>query len=256
MIDKFAGITARRRRLLDEIAEALKLTVPFPFIHEESDLVTEEFSDEFCARLLVHHAMSEEKLTKKSFEYFLCETGRSCGIEASIASVADDAGADIQYNGESWSLKTEAAKNIRRERMTISKLMEVNAIRDNYPEQESRVTEIQRRLKEHADRYDRILVLRAHALAHPRCSIEYELVEIPKELLLAAAEKNLRASDVKHHNSKGFRAVVSDKHGHILDLVLDGSDEKVTIANLNVGRCLAHARWTIPVYCRLRREAE
>ena len=99
--------------LLNRMAAALRAdfdVLPNP----NSDFATSLFVEYFSSRLLIHHAVVEEKLNKKSFEYIFRDALLHDGKTAEITFSDVNPGADLLVDGTRVSLKTEASKNIRK----------------------------------------------------------------------------------------------------------------------------------------------
>ncbi|MGW4222155.1 hypothetical protein ACWEG1_01730 [Streptomyces bauhiniae] len=227
--------------MLGEMAEALQQPCEVR-VAPASDLVSNEFSDYFLNRLKIHHATSEEKFKKVAFEYAFIAAARYAGGSASKTRSQTFQGADATVNGARWSLKTEASTGISESNIVVSKFSEARWIRDcETPVDFAR--ECLPRFLAHLDEYDRIATLRAFSVA-PEL-VRYELVEIPKSLLMRAAD--LTEYDFKPRTKNGSSsALYKDSDGIAFRLVLDGSVEKVTLSRIPVQRCRVHASWTVP----------
>ncbi|WP_392840205.1 hypothetical protein [Streptomyces sp. LN500] len=226
--------------MLGEMAEALQQPCDVrvdPF----SDLVNGAFSDYFLNRLKIHHATSEEKFKKASFEYAFIAAARYAGVYASKTKSQTFQGADAAVDGVRWSLKTEASAKISKTTIVVSKFSEARWIRDCETPSDF-VRECVPRFLSHLDEYDRIATLRAFSVG--RELVRYELIEIPKSLLMCVA--NLTEWDfTPRTRNGGSSALVRDSGGIAFKLVLDGSVEKVTLSRLPVQHCQSHASWTV-----------
>ncbi len=236
-----AKLDDSQRALVLQMAEAMAVAIASK-INSESDLATERFSISFSNQLLLHHATHEEKLNKKSFEYLLKAACEMDGRTAILNVDPTNAAEDVRVDNVKFSLKTEAAAGMRDGALNIQKLMEARWIRD-YDTREDLAREAAKRIGRHLGSYERILVLRA--FDQGRKFVRYELVEIPKALLMRIS--TLRSSDLEDKNEKGgCGANVKDENGHAFRLFLDGSVEKVRIFSLRKDRCVVHGEWTIP----------
>jgi type II restriction enzyme len=235
-------LTATRLMLLNRMALALQAQFDSSS-NPESDFATPLFSEYFASRLLIHHAVVEEKLNKKSFEYIFRDALRCDGKTAEIAVSNVYPGADLLVDEARISLKTEASKNIRQDRITISKLMEAPWIRDQDASGLARLAAD--KLREHLASYDRIFMLRAFNLKTNK--VKYDLVEIPHGLLSLGA--NIDSGDITLSlgRSGGGSVTIWQNGREAFTLRLDGSVEKVTITNLRVALCTVHATWCIPL---------
>ena len=235
-------LNATRLMLLNRMASALRADFdvsPNP----NSDLATSLFVEYFSSRLLIHHAVVEKKLNKKSFEYIFRDALRHDGKSAEITVSDVYPGADLVVDGTRISLKTEASKNIRKNKITISKFMEARWIRDQDASGLAQLASA--RLSEHMTGYERIIMLRAFALKDNK--VQYDLVEIPHKLLTLGS--HLEADDIKLSPGRngGGNAIVRQDGQNAFTLRFDGSVEKVTITNLLLELCLIHVTWVIPL---------
>jgi len=237
----FAKLTDEQRKLVNEIAEYLTCEVSIS-IADDSDLVSSDFADDFANRLLLHHATHEEKFKKKAFEFAFAACHRQQGSSAEIVNDPTNPGADVIVDGTKFSLKTEASASIRKDTITISKLMEARWIRDCKSQSDFH-THVCTHVTMHLSKYDRIVVLRAFDISSK--VVEYELVEIPLDVLqlVGKVKKN---SFSKRTKSGGSRTDIFVGDSKAFGLSLDGSVEKVTVSGLRVDLCKRHASWTIP----------
>ncbi len=227
--------------MLGEMAEALRQPCEVR-VDPHSDLASSEFSDYFLNRLKIHHATSEEKFKKASFEYAFIAAARYAGFSASKTRSQTFQGADATVDGVRWSLKTEASAKISKFSIVVSKFSEARWIRDcETPGDFAR--ECLPRFLAHLGEYDRIATLRAFSVGRER--VRYELIEIPKSLLTSVASLTEYDFTPRTRNG-GSSALVRDESGIAFKLVLDGSVEKVTLSRLPVQRCWTHASWTVP----------
>ena len=235
-------LTATRLSLLNQMAVALQ--TEFEGLQNTgSDLASPTFYEYFASRLLIHHAVVEEKLNKKSFEYIFRDALRNDGKLAELSASSVHSGADIVSDKTRFSLKTEASRNIRSAKITISKFMEARWIRDQ--DEAGLAQQSARMLGEHLKGYDRIVMLRAFYLN--TAQVKYDLVEIPHALLLLATQVKAQDIVLSRGSSGGGSAIVRQNGQTVFTIKFDGSVEKVTIANLLVSRCVSHASWCIPL---------
>ncbi|MBX6763926.1 MAG: hypothetical protein IRY88_09630 [Rubrobacteraceae bacterium] len=229
----------QRLDVLIELAATLGRHVAVD-VDPDSDLMTAEFVEDFSARLIAYHAFHEQKLTKKTFEFVFRGACRAAGRRAEITSSPVNPGADVTVDGVPFSLKTEGACSMSRDRITISKLMEARWIREcRTPEDFARetVTRVVDRLRS----YRRILVLRAFSSG---AQFEYHLVEIPLGVLMQV--QHLTAADFSDRTNNGGSNAHVEIDGKIaFTLRLDGSVEKVTVSGLRLHFCRPHATWRV-----------
>lgn len=234
------GLDEAQLEMLCEMASALKEECDI-WVSPDSTLVSERFSDSFLNRLKIHHATSEEKFKKASFEYAFIAAARFAGSVATKTYSQTYQGADVEVDGVRWSLKTEASAKISRSSIVISKFSEARWIREcQTPADFAR--ECVPRIIRHLDEYDRIATLRAFSV--DAYHVRYDLVEISKDLLRLVS--TIDESDFTPRTTNGSSsALVHDSSGIAFKVVLDGSVEKVTIRRLPTRRCKLHASWTV-----------
>jgi len=166
------------------------------------------------------------------------------GGKAAEITVSDVySGADLVVDETRISLKTEASKNISKNKITISKFMEARWIRDQDASSLARLASA--RFSEHMAGYERIIMLRAFALKDNK--VQYDLVEIPHNLL--ALGSHLKAENIKLSSGRngGGKAIIRQDGQDAFTLRFDGSVEKVTITNLLIDLCITHVSWVIPL---------
>lgn len=235
-------LTATRLLLLNRMALALRAMFDSSS-NPNSDLATPIFCEYFASRLLIHHAVVEEKLNKKSFEYIFRDALRHDGRTARITASDVHSGADLIVDGTRISLKTEASKSIRSRKITISKFMEARWIRNRDAYGLAHLASD--RLRKHLADYDRIVMLRAFYLTTNQ--VKYDLVEIPHNLLALATQLEPDDITLSQGRSGGGSALVRQNGREAFTLKFDGSVEKVTITNLLVDLCTFHGTWNVPL---------
>lgn len=244
LIDQLEALTVEQQAIVREVILSLRQTVRSD-IHQDSDICSDDFVCDFQNRLLLYHALTEQPLTKKAFEYTLCKSFEGSGRSARIEANDVNSGADI-YVSEIGriSLKTEGGKSINPEKIVISKFMEARWIRDCTTTNDM-CDNTKDKFKHHLAEYDRIFTLRSFNDADNN-SIEYRLVEIPKAVLESI--QNLEVGDFSEIRASGSSSATVSRSGtKILTVALDGSVEKVTIRNLLVSECFTHGAWNIPI---------
>lgn len=215
----------------------------FKFQICQSDLFDEESLCNFGDALRIHHSFSIEPFSKDKFEYVLEQTLNIGGQVAQLARKGNR-GHDISIKGIPVSLKTQADKNIKEDKLWISKFMELGKGKwGNNPED---LIDLRNMFFEHMQEYERILSLRALKKA-PKW--KYELVEIPKELLLSAIHGELVMKlQSKQYPKPGYCYVCNEKDEEIFQLYFDGgSERKLQIKNLLKKYCVVHATWEFEI---------
>ncbi|WP_017606589.1 hypothetical protein [Nocardiopsis alkaliphila] len=229
--------------LLCEMADAFGWQVEV-YKNPKSDLIRDGFGDSLLNRLRLHHATSEEKFNKTSFEFAFKTASRFAGRRAEKTLEHTFQGADVVVEDVRWSLKTEGAARMSQSNITISKFSEARWIRDCVtPEDFAR--EATARMSKHLSEYDRVLTLRSSYVQNKE-AVRYDLVEIPHDMLMAATK--LTAADFSPLTKKGSTSAwVMFEGKQAFTVILDGSVEKITLRNISVGQCVTHARWIVPV---------
>jgi hypothetical protein len=200
-----------------------------------SDIVNNCLLATFGDALRIHHCFSKEPLSKDRFEYALEHSSNLCDSKAELAPKGNP-GHDITINGIPISLKTEASSGIRTTHVHISKFMELG-------KGEWELPLLQERYINHMTSYDRIFTLRCLSKRAERW--HYQLVEIPKTLLLEAQTGSLRV-DTKSRQSPqpGYCDVIAPDGKIKFQLYFDaGTERKLQVRNLAIAYCIIHATW-------------
>jgi len=186
----------------------------------------------------VHHSFSAEPFSKDKFEYVLVTVLKLSGIRAELAPKGNP-GHDATLNGVKVSLKTQANKGIAKNKLWISKFMELG--KGDWNDVPADLIGLRDQFFRHMEGYDRILSLRALAKSP---NWHYELVEIPKSLLAKARTGALEMKlDSKQRPKPGYCSV-ENKEGKLFDLYFDGGTErKLQIKGLRKDACVIHASW-------------
>jgi Type II site-specific deoxyribonuclease len=215
----------------------------FGDLERPGDFLSQEAYEYFSMRLAAHHAYSASVLKKENFEHILEEAFSRTGVPAKRANSMTVRGADLTVGAITLSLKTEAARNLSMDFITISKLMEAAWIKqttcaDDVP------AFVASMVMPHFSNYDRIFTLRSYPDRERRGFVRYDLREIPKRVLSAVGsltgadfatptKTRTTSADVMIDGRRAFR------------FRLDGSDDKLTINNLDVRLCPLHAWWSL-----------
>jgi Type II site-specific deoxyribonuclease len=207
----------------------------------DSDLITDCVLQDFGDALRIHHCFSREAFTKDKFEYALERVLNLCGIPAMLA-YRGNPGHDITIRDVRFSLKTQANKGISNRYLHISKFMELG--KGEWTDREEDFIGLRQQFFTHMHAYDRILSLRR--LRGTRAyAWHYELVEIPKSLLLEARHGALRIMHQSRQFPKPAYYDVTDASGESkVQLYFDaGGERKLQIKRLKKVYCLVHAEW-------------
>lgn len=228
-------LTSDQLDLIERVAN--QFTQPFIRIERlvSSDIVNDCLLYTFGDALRIHHCFSKEPLSKDRFEYALERSSNLCGLEAGLASKGNP-GHDITINTIPASLKTEAAAGIKTDKIHISKFMELG-------KGEWDLSLLRDRYFNHMRSYDRVFILRCLSKMPTRWY--YQLVEIPKNLLLEAMKGALRiATRSRQSPLPGYCDVIGQDGKIKFQLYFDaGTERKLQIRNLAIEHCIIHATW-------------
>ncbi len=215
----------------------------FSFPYEESRPTESIFDREglefFGNTLRLHHAFSEEAFTKDKFEHLFVAALNEQGNDSSLATRGNP-GYDMISEGEKFSLKTQADKTLKKDKLHISKFMELG--KGQWSDQDTDLIGLRDSFLEHLKDYDRIFSLRA---LRKSPDWHYELVEIPKDLFLEAENGEFEMKHSSIQNPKPGYCYVRDQSGQqIYSLYFDGGGErKLQIKHLLKSACFVHAEW-------------
>lgn len=239
---EIAEIVEALRRLTPAQQEWIKATIhafgaACQFVRApDSDLVTDAVLSSLGDRLLSHHAGSRQALSKDRFEFAFEAALNTSGTKSQLVKSRTNRGHDMTIRGIPVSLKTEAAANIKDDSIHVSKWMELGR-------GEWKLPLLRDLFLEHMQSYDRIFTLRR--LRDDGENIRYELVEIPKLLLLEAEHCELKVCSGSRQNPQPGYGYVKDASGQLkYSLYFDGGTErKLQIKHLRKDLCKVHATW-------------
>jgi len=240
VVEKIQGASSGQLDVLERILDQLRK--PATFVRNpKSDLVNDCLLAGFGDVLRIHHCFSAEAFTKDRFEFALERVANECRIKAQRAARGNP-GHDLNINGVPFSLKTQADKNIKVDRIHISKFMELG--KGSWSDKDDDLIGLREQFFAHMKSYERILTLRRL----PDIGFElYELVEIPKALLLEAANGKLEMHHASKQMPKPGACTVSGPAGTKFQLYFDGGTErKLQVRVLDKGLCTVHATWKFP----------
>lgn len=231
-----SGLTQSQLAWVKAVVNQFKQEHAFSF-NPASDIVNSGVLEIFGDALRIHHAMSRRALSKTPFEYAFEKALQLSGIKASLANSATNPGYDLMINDFRVSLKTEAAKKIQEKTIHVSKWMEMgkglwDPVNIQLP-----------RFLQHLNEYDRILTLRC--LEQTERLYWYELVEIPKDLMLAAAQGSMEAAKKTRQETSPWYCRVKGADNIVqYYLYFDaGSERKLQVKGLRKDMCVLHATW-------------
>jgi hypothetical protein len=262
-------LTVSQQAWLSSFAQQFKLKYSFerhpaykPGLERDAvfNLVTETVLENIGDLLRIHHAMSRRALSKVPFEYAFEKALQLSNVPATLADSATHPGCDLVVAGERISLKTEASKGTKDYQIHVSKWMELGAGDWNPPEVQLP------NFFAHMEDYDRILSLRCLKVTGAEYDYSYELVEIPKALLLEAATGELVEAKKTKQATTPWTCRVLDpvataealaayglKKGrkgkapgpvYKFALYFDaGSERKLQVKAIQKAHCIVHATW-------------
>lgn len=212
----------------------------------KSFFADDAFAQEFGDLLRMHHNASAIPMTKDKFEYAMVDALRDVGHTAHKLPNGNP-GEDIVVDGEPWSLKTQADRNIKRDTIHISKFMELGKGAWATP---ADLVSLRERMFQHMKAYDRIFTLRCMPLQQIDGILvrDYELVEIPKDLLLKSAGLPIEFKGNSRQTPKPASCYVPNANSIDFELYFDGGTErKLQIRRLRKSQCIVHATWRCPI---------
>lgn len=209
------------------------------FMVTGSDIFDETVLCNFGDAIRIHHSFSAEPFSKDKFEHVLVKVLEISGRKAILAPRGNP-GHDITVDGVKLSLKTQADKGIKEDRLWVSKFMELG--KGQWTDSPADLEGLRQQFFEHLKSYDRILSLRA---LEKGLHWKYELVEVPKKLLALARTGSLEMKMASKQNPKpGYCYVSGDDGRRLFDLYFDGGTErKLQLKNLSKNECRVHAIW-------------
>lgn len=205
----------------------------------DSDLVSVCLLGELGDSLRIHHCFSNEPFTKDKFEYALERACGLCSVPAT-RSTRGYPGHDITIRGVPISLKTQADKSIKLDYIHISKFMELG--KGEWGSDVRHLHEMRQRFFDHMRNYERIFTLRKLKTPNQHT---YELVEIPKALLLQSSSGVFSMDTASRQTgAKPGTCTVVDQDGTVFQLYFDGgSERKLQVRQLRKSLCVVHATW-------------
>lgn len=229
-------LTASQLRWVQGVLEQFAL--PYRFKRNStSGWITESVLNEIGDALRIHHAFSRQPLSKDRFEFALERALNQAGVKSHLARSRTNRGHDITIAGTPVSLKTEAAANINADFIHVSKWMELG-------KGEWLLPKLRDAFLEHMESYERIFTMRC--LHAGPTTYSYELVEIPKPLLLEARKCQLEVRTESKQNPKPGYGYIYDPNGDLkFALYFDGGTErKLQIKHIRKKLCIVQATWT------------
>lgn len=245
LVKRVAGMNEGQLGLVSMIVDTFSQPITSSR-NPSSDVVDAAVLEAFGDLLKLHHSLSAAYLDKTRFEVALERILRKLGRKVERPASRTNRGHDITVNGSHWSLKTHGDSGIKTDSLFISKFMELGggqwgnrALTD--------LGGLRDQFLHHLEGYDRIFQLRyfrkvgsVNTETH-----SYELVEIPKTLMLQAKTGTLSWAERSRTNPRCGYCTVADPSGTTMfRLYFDGGGErKLQIKDLRKAACIVHATW-------------
>lgn len=241
IVQKIPALTDGQLFWLDRVIRVFEGAHTFQIVG--SDLFDRNTLENFGDALRIHHSFSAEPFSKDKFEYVL-EKVLTLSDRKAILAPKGNRGHDIEIEGTKISLKTQADRYIREDKIWISKFMELG--KGTWGDNPKDLIRLRSMFLQHLKSYDRIFTLRALRRAP---NWFYELVEIPKQLLLAAKNGELEMQlKSKQFPKPGYCHVRSRTKEVVYHLYFDaGSERKLQVKNLLKTACKVHATWSFVI---------
>jgi type II restriction enzyme len=248
-------MTTERRRRIEELVKKIPtltdgqiywiesvirvLESPHSFKIVRDGFFNKTALEDFGDALRIHHSFSAEPFSKDKFEFVLEKVLNMSGHSASLAP-RGNRGYDIVIDRVKVSLKTQADKGIQKDKIWISKFMELG--KGHWGDDPKDLYRLRDLFLAHLGGYQRIMILRALEKG-PRW--RYELVEIPKKVLMAAASGEIEMkTDSTQFPKPGYCYVRTPKKQDMYQLYFDaGGERKLQVKNLSKKYCVVHATW-------------
>jgi hypothetical protein len=240
LVQKIPSLTEGQRYWLRRVIQIFES--PHDFQAVKSALFDDKTVQNFGDALRIHHSFSGEPFSKDKFEYVLEKVLNMSGHLAVLAP-RGNRGYDIMIDGTKTSLKTQADSGIRPDRIWISKFMELG--KGQWGDSPKDLIRLRDMFLQHLQNYDRIFTLRALRRAPDWM---YELVEIPKILLLTSKKGELTMQMNSRQFPKPGYCTVKARGREVYQLYFDGGTErKLQVKNLAKSHCIVHATWSFIV---------
>ncbi|RIH66184.1 restriction endonuclease [Mariniphaga sediminis] len=238
---EIAALSSTQIEVIEQIIE--QFSKPYLLIHRnsDSDLINDSVLKDFGDTLRIHHCFSHEPFRKDKFEYALERILKLNGYNIIMPRIGNP-GHDIEINNVKVSLKTQADRDIKLNKVHISKFMELG--KGSWGDNPDDLNNLMDLFFNHMKGYQRIFTLRC--LSKKSKGWKYELVEIPKSLLQEAENGQLRMMlGSKQTPKPGYCDVFDDLENLKFQLYFDGgSERKLQIKNLLKKYCIVHASWS------------
>lgn len=236
LIQRFERLTLSQQARMRKAIVAFGAQANFER-NPNSDLINDAVLHSLGDRLIEHHSGSRQALSKDRFEFAFELALLEGGIPSELAKSRTNRGHDLTIGGVPVNLKTEAAASIKENLIHISKWMELG-------KGEWDIDAQRQQFLSHLANYARIFVLRR--LRTMASTVKYELVEIPKNLMLECVKSPIElARQTTQITMPGYVRVQDGNGGVKYELYFDaGSERKLQVKKLRKDLCVVHATWT------------
>jgi hypothetical protein len=205
-------------------------------------LTDSPWTDAFLARLRAHHGLSIEPLSTTQFEAAFNEACATAGWQVEAAESATQRFFDTTITvadseARRLSLKASAAKDMRPERVHISKLTEAAWIQDarRQADRRDRIVEL---FQEYQRVTSSIVMLRGFK-GRQGYHVLYELIEIPTAIFDPVANLTVE------HAQAGTIKISEGNGAPHFSIRIDRSDSKITLTGIRLDLCIVHGRWGV-----------
>lgn len=241
LAENIKHLTAGQIRWLDGVLQVFNGKHEFKLL--QPDILDEHSVSDFGEALRIHHSFSAEAFSKDKFEYVLADVLNANSKKAVLAPKGNR-GHDLTIDGVTVSLKTQADRDIKDDRIWISKFMELG--KGKWEDDPSDLEGLRQEFLEHMKNYERIFTLRALSREPDWL---YELVEIPKSLLLLASSGTLEMkTESRQFPKPGYCYVQNQRGEQLFQLYFDGGGErKLQVKHLLKNQCIVHATWEFTI---------
>jgi len=237
LVSTIPDLTAGQLHWLQRVVKTFSADHDYQLL--KSDIFDETTLQNFGDAMRVHHCFSAEPFSKDKFEYVLVKILDMSGRMTKL-SPKGNPGHDATLDNVRLSLKTQADKGIKEDKIWISKFMELG--KGDWGDNPEDLEGLRDQFFNHMDNYDRIFSLRNLSIGP---CWRYELVEIPKDVLSMAKIGTLAMKSNSRQSPKPGYCYVRDSRGRtIFELYFDGGGErKLQIKKLDKKYCFVHATW-------------
>ena len=202
---------------------------------------SDEWIEYFGLALSVHHSATVEPLALGAFEAVFCNACRHVRWPVELPESATqrfwDAIVHHPDRTRRLSLKSTAAKNLSKTRVTISKLTEAAWIQDARTPTDRR-NHTRELFRDYQREVSHIVMLRAFRSGTDAVPHLYQLIEIPTGIFDSIQREPLGTF---RSDAPNIPCVVDGRT--VAVVALDRSDAKVTVRSILVDACTVHAEW-------------